>query len=196
MTTTTTTPTTAPLPRSRHRGLHPARLAVPRTARGRGGDEGRSDEGRGEEGASMVELPLAFIAVTLLALTVVAMGQVLLDYQHLAGAARASARYATRSEYDPSRSPATSSRRPTTSEVVTFAKESADPLPADGVVGQLSADNLSGRAGDEVTVTLEYQVSGGAFGFVTNTVNALGGLIGLPDLPTVTLHSAATGVYE
>jgi len=190
-----TTTTTANAPISHVPPFSSRSVAVSATERDENGGEGRAS-GRGEEGASMVELPLAFIAVTLLALTVVAMGQVLLDYQHLAGAARASARYATRSEYDPSRSPASSSRRPTTSEVVSFAKESADPLPADGVVGQLSADNLSGRAGDEVTVTLEYEVSGGAFGFVTNTVNALGGLIGLPDLPTVTLHSAATGVYE
>lgn len=151
---------------------------------------------RDERGAAVVELPLAFIGLTLLALTIVAIGQVLLDYQHLSGAARASARYATRSEYDPSRVPATSSRRPTTGEVLSFARQSADPLPAPAVEGALSADNLAGRAGDEMTVTLEYQVQGGAYGLVTGAVNKLGGLIGLPALPAVTLHSSATGVYE
>jgi Flp pilus assembly protein TadG len=151
---------------------------------------------RTDEGAALIELPLAFIALTYLALNVVAMGQVLLDYQHLAGASRAAARYATRSEYDPARSPATTARRPATGEVLAFAQSAADPLPASAVAGRLSQDNLAGRAGDEVTVTLTYTVTGGAFGLVTNTVNALGGLLGLPDLPPVNLHSTATAVYE
>lgn len=149
-----------------------------------------------ESGAAFVELPIAFIALTYLALTIVALGQVLLEYQHLAGAARAAARYATRSEYDPARSPATAARRPATGEVLTFAQAAADPLPAGSVSGSLSADNLAGRAGDEVTVTLTHTVGGGAYALVTNTVNALGGLIGLPALPTVNLHSTATAVYE
>lgn len=149
-----------------------------------------------QRGSAMVELPFAFIGLATLILTIAALGQVLLDYQHLAGAARASARYATRSEYDPARSPATSSRRPSNGEVVAFAQQAADPIPAGGVVAQVSRDNLTGRPGDEVTVTLDYTVEGGAFGFVTETVNRLGGLIGLPALPPVQLHSTATGVYE
>lgn len=151
---------------------------------------------RDERGTALVELPIAFIALTYLALTLVALGQVLLDYQHLAGATRAAARYATRSEYDPARSPATAARRPATGEVLTFAQAAADPLPAGSVNASMSADNLAGRPGDEVTVTLTHTVGGGAYAIVTNTVNALGGLFGLPNLPPVNLHSSATAVYE
>jgi Flp pilus assembly protein TadG len=151
---------------------------------------------RNDRGTALVELPAAFIGLTLLALTLVALGQVLLDYQHLSGAARAAARYATRSEYDPARVPATSSRRPTTGEVLSFAEASSDPLAASNLQGALSADNLTGKPGDELTVTLTYKVAGGAFGFVSNTVNKLGGLFNVQPLPPVTLHSSATGVYE
>lgn len=186
-----TQPLTATANRSGHRATPASRADGAQNGIGRGGRIQRD-----ERGTALIELPAAFIALTYLALTLVALGQVLLDYQHLAGAARASARYATRSEYDPARSPATAARRPATGEVLTFAQAAADPLPAASVNGSMSADNLAGRAGDEVTVTLTYTVGGGAFAFVTNTVNAMGGLLGLPNLPTVNLHSSATAVYE
>jgi spore maturation protein SpmB len=60
----------------------------------------------------------------------------------------------------------------------------------------LSADNGTGRPGDEVTVTLTYTSGGGALGLLTSTVNKLGALAGVSIPTTVTLHSSATGVYE
>jgi Flp pilus assembly protein TadG len=174
----------------------PPRRSGHRATPGSRADGAQNGVGRDERGTALVELPIAFIALTYLALTLVALGQVLLDYQHLAGATRAAARYATRSEYDPARAPATAARRPATGEVLTFAQAAADPLPAGSVNASMSADNLAGRPGDEVTVTLTHTVGGGAYAIVTNTVNALGGLLGLPNLPTVNLHSSATAVYE
>lgn len=175
-TTTTPTPTTT---RSRSRELRIPLAAGPKTS--------------GEEGAAFVELPLAFVAVCIFALCFTALGQMFIEYHHVSGAARAAARYATKSDYDPATSPLSSSRRPSSNDVTAFAQQAASPLPASEVNVTLTPDTV---AGNGVTVEVTHTVDGGAYGLVTDTANRLLDLIGADPLPGLTVHADATAIYE
>lgn len=148
---------------------------------------------RTDDGAALVELPLAFIALAAFALCITALGQLFLEYHHLSGAARAAARYATKSDYDPSASPSSSSRHPATGSVVAFAQQAAAPLPAAEVDVVLTPDTA---AGNGVDVEVSHTAGNGAFGLVTGTANGLLRLIGAGPLPGITLHAHATAIYE
>lgn len=147
---------------------------------------------RDETGTAMVELPLAFVVLTALALTITALGQLFLDYHHVTGAARAAARYATKSDYDPTVAPSTS-RRPTEDEVKAFAAQSAQPLTASKLTVGLAPDTA---AGEGLTVDIRYAESGGAYGLITDTAKHLFNLIGLDLNPNVSIHATATALYE
>jgi hypothetical protein len=146
-----------------------------------------------EDGSAIVELPFTFIAITIFVLCVTALGQVLLEYHHVSGAARAGVRYATKSDYDPMRATATSSRRPSEAEIVAFTQQAAAPLPPADVTVGLIPDTI---AGPGLTVTASHDVSGGAYGVVTGTANALLGLLTIDPLPDVTVHASSTALYE
>jgi Flp pilus assembly protein TadG len=151
---------------------------------------------RTDRGGALVELPAVFVALTLFALCFTALGQLFIEYHHLSGAARAAARYATKSDYDPASSSASSSasaRRPTASAVVSFAKSAAAPLPAAEVDVVLAPDTA---AGNGVDVQVSHKASGGAYGLVTSTANALLGLVGAGPLPPITQHAHAIAIYE
>ena len=147
---------------------------------------------RDDNGTALVELPLAFVVLTALALTITALGQLFLDYHHVTGAARAAARYATKSDYDPTAAPS-SSRRPSPDEVVAFATQSAAPLTASKLSVGLAPDT---QAGDGLTVDIRYAESGGAYGLITTTARRLFNLIGLDIDPNVSIHATATALYE
>ena len=153
----------------------------------------RRRHGRDQAGTALVELPLAFVAIAVLALCITALGQLLLEYHHLQGAARAAARYATKSDYDPTRVPATSQRRPSGPEVIAFAQDAASPLPATDVAVSLAADDV---AGDGLRVEVSHEADGGAYELVTSTANGLLSLVGAGPLPDVTLRATATALYE
>jgi Flp pilus assembly protein TadG len=144
-------------------------------------------------GAAMVELPFTFVAISVLVLCITALGQVMLDYHHVSGAARAGARYATKSDYDPTRVPASSSRRPTDAEVVAFTTQAAEPLPPADVDVDLAPDDF---AGPGLTVAVSHTVDGGAYGLVVGTANALLGVLHLDPLPGITVRATATALYE
>jgi hypothetical protein len=146
-----------------------------------------------ERGSALVELPLAFVAISILALCITALGQLLLEYHHLTGAARAAARFATKSDYDPTVSPPSASRRPSADRVTAYAVDAASPLPADEVGVTLAADDV---AGPGITVEVRHHVNGGAYGLVTTTANGLLGLLGAGPLPDVTLRATSTAIYE
>lgn len=148
---------------------------------------------QGDRGSAMIELPAALVGLCILALCFTALGQMLLDYHNVSGAARAAARYATKSDYDPTVSPASSSRRPTTDQVVAFAKQAASPLDPNTVDVVVSPDTV---AGNGVDVAVSNTVSGGAYGLVTGTANTLLGLIGMKQLTPKTMHAHATALYE
>ena len=148
---------------------------------------------RDATGAAMVELPLTFVAISVLVLCITALGQVMLDYHHVSGAARAGARYATKSDSDPTRVPASASRRPTAAEVVAFTTQAAAPLPDTEVDVELTPDDL---AGSGLTVAVSHPVGGGAYGLVTGTANALLGVLDLDPLPGITVRATATALYE
>ena len=152
---------------------------------------------RTERGAAIVELPFAVVAICILSLGFLALGQLFLDQQHLTAASRAAARYATKAEPDPTVSPASSARRPSSAQVQTFAANAASPLPAGSVTVTLSpGDNALGRPGDQVTVTVGHAETGGAYGLIASVVNGLGSLIGMKPSPAPTLHASTTAVYE
>lgn len=148
---------------------------------------------RDQRGTALVELPAAFVAIAVLALCITALGQLLLEYHHLTGAARAAARYATKADYDPTRVPATSSRRPSSGEVVAYARDAASPLPAADVAVSLASDDV---AGDGLQVEVSHRPSGGAYELVTSTANGLLRLVGAGPLPDVTLRATSTAIYE
>ena len=143
-----------------------------------------------ERGAALIELTVAFVALSLVALCFLGLTQLFFDYQHLAAASRATARYATKADVDP----ATGRRRPTTAEVQAFALQSAGPLAAANVAVALSTDNQAGRPGDEVAVTLTSPETGGAYAVIAGLVHHLHRL-GLPAAPP-TLHATTVAVYE
>lgn len=138
---------------------------------------------RDQRGAALVELPPAFVAVAVFALCITALGQLLLEYHHLTGAARAAARYATKS--DP--------RHPPAEQVTAFAADAAEPVPADEVVVVLTPDDVAGTG---VTVEVRHRPNGGAYGLVNTTANGLLGLLGVGPLPDVTLRATSTAIYE
>lgn len=170
---------------------------MPRTERAasdrRGEGGGGGCRGNGEEGAAFVELPIVFVAITVFALCFVALGQVFVEYHHVSGAARAAARYATKSDYDPAQSPLSSSRRPSSAQVTSFAQEAAAPLPPGEVGVTLTPDTA---AGNGLTVEVTHTVDSGAYGLVTDTANRLLSVIGAGPLPDLTLHADATAIYE
>ena len=164
-------------------------MTTTRSTRTRSRDRVTSEN---DSGAALVELPLVFIAFCAFALCFCALGQLFLEYHHLSGAARAAARYATKSDYDPSASPLTSSRRPTDGAVIAFAQSAAAPLPAAEVDVVLTPDTA---AGNGVDVEVSHAAGSGAYGLVTATANSVLGLVGL-SLPPITLHAHATAIYE
>jgi hypothetical protein len=141
----------------------------------------------------LVELPLAFIAIAVFGLCITALGQLLLEYHHLTGAARAAARYATKADYDPTVTPPSASRRPSEERVTAFATDAAAPVPPDEVQVVLTPDDVAGTG---VTVEIRHRPNGGAYGLVTTTANGLLGLLGVGPLPDVTLRATSTAIYE
>ena len=138
---------------------------------------------RDERGTALVELPAAFIAISVFMLCVTALGQLLLEYHHLTGAARAAARYATKS--DP--------RLPAADDVVVYARDAAAPVPASEVDVRLTPDDIAGTG---ITVEVRHRVNGGAYELVTSTANGLLQLVGADPLPDVTLRATSTAIYE
>ena len=153
----------------------------------------RRPRAKNDVGAALVELPMTFIAIGLFALCLTAIGQVMLEYHHVSGASRAAARYATKSDYDPMRSPASTSRRPEVVEVVAFGKQAADPLPAAEVAVDVTPDDIAGAG---VTVTVSHVVDGAAYDLVTSTANAFLRVLTLDPLPPVTVRASSTAIYE
>jgi Flp pilus assembly protein TadG len=147
---------------------------------------------RRDEGAALVELSFVFVVLCIFALCFTALGQLFIEYHHVSGAARAAARYATKADYDPTRVPASSSRRPTAEEVAAFARQAAAPLPAAEIGVALAPDSA---AGNGLNVRVTHTAQGGAYGLVTGMANAFLGFVGA-ELPPVTLHADATAIYE
>lgn len=148
---------------------------------------------KNDEGAAFVELPIVFIAISVFALCFTALGQIFVEYHHVSGAARAAARYATKSDYDPAQSPLSSSRRPSSAQVAAFAQQAAKPLDPATVGVTLTPDSAVGNG---LNVEVTHTVDSGAYGLVTDTANRLLGLIGGGPLPGLTLHADATALYE
>lgn len=146
-----------------------------------------------DEGAAIVELPLVFIAFCVFALCFTALGQMFLDYHHISGAARAAARYATKSDYDPTNTVDPSSRRPSDDAVRAFAVNTASPLTVNPTDVQLVPDTA---AGNGVDVVVTYTENSGAFAFITGTANGVLSLIGAGHLSPVTIKAHATAIYE
>jgi Flp pilus assembly protein TadG len=144
-----------------------------------------------DEGAALVELPVVFVAFCLFALAFTAVGQMWIEYHHLTGAARAAARYATKSDYDPTTG--SSSRRPSPDQVAAFAKQAASPLPAGEVHVTLTPDTA---AGDGVDIHVEHTVDSPAYRAVTGLFNGVLGLVGRKPIPPLTMHADATAIYE
>ena len=148
---------------------------------------------RTDRGAAIVELPLVFVAVSIFVLCVTALGQVLLDYHHVSGAARAGARYATKSDFDPTRAPVSATRRPSDAEVVEFTRRAAAPIAPEQIDVEVAPDPIVGRG---AVVAASHTVSGGPYDLVTGTANALLDLLTLGPLPPVTVRATSTAVYE
>jgi hypothetical protein len=148
----------------------------------------------------MVEAPFAILTVLFLAMGAIAFAQIMLSYQHLTGSTRAAARFAAKNDYDPTLSPATSSRRPSTAQVTSFTSLDASPLnlATIGVTNDGGTDNASGSVGQAVRVSVNADVNDGAYRLVSSLVNGLGSLFGASQvLPyPYRIHSEAVALYE
>ena len=148
----------------------------------------------------MVEAPFAILVVIFLAMGAVAFAQIMLSYQHLTGSTRAAARFAAKNDYDPTLSPASANRRPSSAEVTSFASLDANPLnlAVIGVTNDGGTDNASGNVGQAVRVSASADVNDGAYRLVTDLVNGLGSLFGASQvLPyPYRIHSEAVALYE
>ena len=170
---------------------------------------------RGDEGGAMVEAPLVLIVVAFLALGVLAFVEVMRDYQHLTSATRAAARYASKSEYDPTLNVPSAAQRPDTQHVYDMANQDAAQLtpPANltfslqvctpGVTLNVAPNctgnqNNAGQIGQMVTVRGSYTITNGAYNLVSGLSNGLAGFFGGGDvLPkNFTIHSEAAASYE
>ena len=156
---------------------------------------------RNERGVSVVETPIIVIVIALFSLGVVAFAQIMLSYQHLTGATRAAVRYAAKNDYDPTKSPATSARRPSTADVSGFATSDASPLTlaSVGVTNTGGTDNSAGNVGQSVNVSASADVNDGAYQLASSLVNGLASLLpgGHQVLPyPYRIHSEAVALYE
>lgn len=155
---------------------------------------------RTESGTSVIETPIFVIVICLFALGVVAFAQIMLSYQHLTGATRAGVRYAAKNDYDPTKSPAVASRRPTTTDVSSFTTTDATPLTLTSVVvsNDGGTDNASGAIGQKVFVTAEANVNDGAYQLASGLVNGLASLLGHSQVVPYPyrIHSEAVALYE
>src|SRR5688572_15664614 len=136
---------------------------------------------RDERGLALVEAPICIAVVLLLMMGVVTLTQVVWTHLDLAEAARDTARYAARVEYDPSVTPLSSRRHRTAAEVkawaVSVASEAGVTL-ADVTVTTSNGQPLESlRAGDQVTVTIRKTVSNPLYLTAAGITNAVGGLL-------------------
>jgi Flp pilus assembly protein TadG len=136
---------------------------------------------RDERGAAMVEAPVCIAVVLLLLMGVVTLTQVLWTHLDLAKAAKDTARYAARVEYDPSATVLSSRRHRTADEVKAWAASvaaEAGVRPQDVTVTTSDGSRLESlRTGDQVTVTIRTTVANPLYAMAASVTNTMAGLI-------------------
>jgi len=137
---------------------------------------------RDERGAAMVEAPVCIVVILLLMMGITTLTQVVWTHLDLAEAARDTARYAARVEYDPSTLPLSSRRHRTANEVKAWAASvaaEAGVAPEDVSVTTSNGKPLEQlRAGDRVTVTITKKVNNPLYQLASGVTNAMSGLVG------------------
>ena len=143
---------------------------------------------RGERGSAMVETTLCIPVVLLLMMGIVTLIQVLWTHLDLAEAARDTARYAARVEYDPSTLPLSSRRHRTVDEVKAWAASVASEAgvrPEDVTVTTPDDRPLESlQAGDRVTVTIRTTVANPLYATAAGITNTMAGLFGGQPFPS------------
>ena len=151
---------------------------------------------RSESGAAVVELAIALPVVLFIAFGVITFTQVVYTHLNLSSGVRAGARYAARSDYDPSAEVPTSARRRTAAEVRSYTAEASDPAGVKAVdcgadphscVDVRATEGNGGPtveledtiAGDTVTVTATRKVHNSLYQLAADATNAVGGILGL-----------------
>lgn len=174
---------------------------------------------RDQSGAAMVEAALVLPVIAFIALGIIAFAQVLFAYQHLTGATRTAARYATKLDYDPTRQPNTADQRPKTWEVQSVTAGAVDQAPDRPMTcnvpeggsncpdvsvavyrnnAQVSTENFDGQPGDRVRLSATTDIDKGPYRMVAGLVNSFAGFFGGGPVldPSLRLHSRAIAVYE
>lgn len=135
---------------------------------------------RDERGLAMVEAPLCIAVVLLLLMGVLTLTQVVWTHMDLAEAARDTARYATRAEYDRDTATLSSRRRRTVEEVKAWAASVASEAGVS--VDDVTITTPDGRPlesllpGDLVTVTLTKTVANPLYTTAAGITNAMSAL--------------------
>jgi Flp pilus assembly protein TadG len=146
---------------------------------------------KNERGAAMVEAPLCIVIVLLLSMGILTLTQVVWTHMDLASAARDGARYAGRTEWDPSATPVTLERHRTIDQIKAFAAEAASEsgvgeaevfvtVVRDGaLVTPLPSEPL--HYGDQVTVEIRNYVSNSLYQTAASITNGMAGIFHLGD---------------
>jgi Tfp pilus assembly protein PilV len=169
----------------------------------------------GEQGVSVVEAPFVLIVIAFLAIGVLGFVQIFMQYQHLTSAARSAARYATKADYDPTKTNPSWNARPFSDDVKTYAATAAPELstdpkhawnadiqvctdPANDAGCDPAINNNTAQPGWHAHVSTSAKVSEGPYTLIAGLVDGLADFFGGGDvLPkTVHLHSEAVAAYE
>jgi hypothetical protein len=168
----------------------------------------------GERGVSVVEAPIVLIVIAFFALGVMAFVQIFIQYQHLTSATRASARYAAKSDYDPTLPNPTWGTRPDSDRVEDFTRKAAPefpdnetdfpvvvsvcPDPSDDASCTTGINNSAGTPAQYVHVNASTKIGAGPYQLIAGLVNGLGSFFGGGDVipAQVTIRSEAVAAYE
>ena len=151
---------------------------------------------RNESGTAVVELAIAVPVILLIAFGIITFTQVVYTHLNLSSGVRAGARYAARSDYDPSADVPTAARRRTADEVRAYTADASNPAGVkaddcgadpDSCVDVRATEGTAGPAveledtiaGDTVTVTATRKVHNSLYQLAADATNAVGGILGL-----------------